>query len=327
MKAVQITQYGGPETLEYTDVEDPRPGPGEAVVQLAASGVNYMDVYGRTGLYGQGPLPTILGGEGAGTVIEVGPGVEAPAVGDSVAYTGASRSYAERVVVPAERLIVLPEGVSAEQGAGAMLQGMTAHYLSHSTYPLLPDDIALIHAGAGGVGLLLIQIAKMRGAQVITTVSTEDKAELARGAGADHVVLYTQEDFQEAVMSITDGAGCQVAYDAVGATTYEGSMASLAMRGFLVMYGQASGVVPPIAPLSLNAKSLYLTRPSLGNYTQTREELEWRAGDVLRWVADGSLSLRISERLPLRDAAEAHRRLESRQTTGKLLLIPEQPAG
>ena len=322
MKAVQITQYGGPEVLEFTDVDDPVAGPGEAVVQLAASGINYMDVYGRTGLYGQGPLPTILGGEGAGTVVEVGPDVATPSVGDVVAYTGASRSYAERVVVPADRLIVLPQGITAEQGAAAMLQGMTAHYLSHSTYPLGPDDTALVHAGAGGVGLLLIQMAKMRGATVITTVSTEEKAELARGAGADHVVLYTQEDFQEAVMRITDGAGCQVAYDSVGATTYEGSMASLAIRGHLVMYGQSSGVVPPIAPLALNAKSLFLTRPSLFNYTLTRDELEWRAGDVLGWIGDGKLSLRITERFPLQDAAEAHRRLESRQTTGKLLLIP-----
>ena len=228
MKAVQITQYGGPEVLTYTDVADPTPGPGEAIVQLAASGINYMDVYGRTGLYGTGTLPAILGGEGAGTVVEVGDGVTTPAVGDVVAYTGASQSYAERVIVPADRLIVLPSGITAEQGAAAMLQGMTAHYLSHSTYPLGPDDTALVHAGAGGVGLLLIQMAKMRGAMVITTVSTEEKAELARDAGADHVVLYTQDDFHEAVMRITDGAGCQVAYDSVGATTYEGSMASLA---------------------------------------------------------------------------------------------------
>ena len=203
-----------------------------------------------------------------------------------------------------------------------MLQGMTAHYLSHSTYPLGSGDTALVHAGAGGVGLLLIQMAKMRGATVITTVSTEEKAQLARGAGADHVVLYTQDDFHEAVMRITDGAGCQVAYDSVGATTYEGSMASLAVRGYLVMYGQSSGVVPPIAPLALNAKSLYLTRPSLFNYIISREDLELRAGDVLGWIANGNLSLRISERFPLQDAAEAHRRLESRQTTGKLLLIP-----
>ena len=322
MKAVQISQYGGPEVLEYQDVDDPVAGPGEAVVQLAASGVNYMDVYGRTGLYGQGPLPTILGGEGAGTVVELGADVTTSRVGDVVAYTGASRSYAERVVVPAERLIVLPDGITAEQGAAAMLQGMTAHYLAFSTYPLNTGDTALVHAGAGGVGLLLIQMAKMRGATVITTVSTEEKEQLARDAGADHVVLYTQDDFTEAVMRITDGAGCQVAYDSVGLTTYEGSIASLAIRGYLVMYGQSSGVVPPIPPLALNAKSLYLTRPSLFNYTLTRDELEWRANDVLGWIADSKLSLRITERLPLQDAAEAHRLLESRQTTGKLLLIP-----
>ena len=322
MKAVQINQYGGPEVLEYQDVDDPVAGPGEAVVQLAASGVNYMDVYGRTGLYGQGPLPTILGGEGAGTVVELGPDVTTSKVGDVVAYTGASRSYAERVVVPGERLIVLPDGITEEQGAAAMLQGMTAHYLAFSTYPLNAGDTALVHAGAGGVGLLLIQMAKMRGATVITTVSTEEKAQLARDAGADHVVLYTQDDFTQAVMRVTDGAGCQVAYDSVGLTTYEGSIASLAIRGYLVMYGQSSGVVPPIPPLALNAKSLYLTRPSLFNYTLTREELEWRAGDVLGWIANGKLSLRITERLPLQNAAEAHRLLESRQTTGKLLLIP-----
>ncbi len=322
MKAVQLTQYGGPEVLEYADVDDPTAGPGEAVVQLAATGVNYMDIYGRTGLYGTGQLPAILGGEGAGTVIQVGPNVTSPSVGDVVAYTGASRSYAERVIVPAARLITLPDSITTEQGAAAMLQGMTAHFLSHSTYPLAPGDTALVHAGAGGVGLLLIQMAKMRGATVITTVSTQEKAQRARDAGADHIVLYTQDNFHEAVMRITDGEGCQVAYDSVGATTYEGSMASLTVRGYLVLYGQSSGVVPPIAPLALNPKSLFVTRPSLPNYTSTREELEWRAGDVLSWIADGKLSLRISERFPLRDAAEAHRLLESRQTTGKLLLIP-----
>ena len=322
MKAVQITQYGGPEVLEYTDVADPVAGPGEAVLQLAAAGVNYMDVYGRTGLYGTGQLPAILGGEGAGTVIEVGADVTTLSVGDVVAYRGAPQSYAERVVAPADQLVKLPEGIDAEQGAAAMLQGMTAHFLSHSTYPLTEGDTALIHAGAGGVGLLLIQMAKMRGATVITTVSTDEKAALAREAGADHVVMYTRDDFPEAVKRITDGIGVQVAYDSVGLTTYEGSMASLAIRGYLVLYGQSSGVVPPIAPLALNAKSLFMTRPSLPNYTFTREELEWRAGDVFDWIAQGRLSLRISERIPLRDAAQAHRLLESRQTTGKLLLIP-----
>lgn len=322
MKAIQITQHGGPEVLIYTDVPDPEPGPGQALVELKASGVNYMDVYGRTGLYGGGVLPAILGGEGAGVVTSVGPDVTDVAVGDLVAYTGVTSSYAEKVVAPASRLIKLPQGLDADTGAGAMLQGMTAHYLAYSTYPLKAGETALVHAGAGGVGLLLIQMAKMIGAQVITTVSTDAKAELARGAGADHVVLYTQQDFLEEVKRITDGAGVQVVYDSVGLTTYEKSFDSLAPRGYLALFGQSSGVVPPIPPLRLNQGSYFLTRPSLPHYTATREELEWRAGDVLGWIKDGKLNLRIHVRIPLKDAAEAHRQLEGRQTTGKVLLIP-----
>lgn len=322
MKAIQITQHGGPEVLTYTDVPDPEPGPGQALIELKASGVNYMDVYGRTGLYGGGVLPTILGGEGAGVVAALGPDVTEVTVGDLVAYTGVTNSYAEKVVAPTSRLVKLPQGLDADTGAAAMLQGMTAHYLVHSTYPLKSGETALIHAGAGGVGLLLIQMAKMIGAQVITTVSTEAKAELARGAGADHVILYTQQDFLEEVKRITDGVGVQVAYDSVGLTTYEKSLDSLAPRGYLALFGQSSGVVPPIPPLLLNQGSYFLTRPSLPHYTATREELEWRAGDVLGWIKEGKLNLRIHDRIPLKDAAEAHRQLEGRQTTGKVLLIP-----
>ena len=321
MKAVQISQTGGPEVLEYRDVADPVAGPGQAVVDLQASGVNYMDVYLRSGS-NQPALPVIPGGEGAGVVSEVGEGVTEVEVGDVVTYTGAGSSYAERVVVPSWRLVKMPEGLDAEAGAAVMLQGMTAHYLCYSTYPLKPGDACLVHAAAGGVGLLLTQMAKALGATVIGTVSTEEKAELARGAGADHVINYAEQDFAAEVERITGGAGVQVAYDAVGLSTYEGSLESLASRGMLALYGQASGPVPPIATAILGRKSLFLTRPSLGGYTATREELLQRAGDVLGWVKDGSLDVRIHGRFSLSDASEAHRQLEGRLTTGKLILIP-----
>ncbi len=323
MKAVQISQTGGPEVLEYRDVADPVPGPGQALVDIGASGVNYMDVYARSGA-GMNPpsLPAILGGEGAGVVSQVGEGVTEVAVGDLVAYTGAGSSYAEKVVVPSWRLVQMPDGLDAEAGAAAMLQGMTAHYLCYATYPLKPGDACLVHAAAGGVGLLLTQMAKALGATVIGTVSTEEKAELARGAGADHVINYAEQDFAAEVERITDGAGVQVAYDAVGLTTYEGSLACLAPRGMLALYGQASGPVPPIATAILGRKSLFLTRPSLGSYTATREELLQRAGDILGWMKSGALDVRIHARFPLSDAAEAHRQLEGRLTTGKLILIP-----
>jgi NADPH2:quinone reductase len=321
MKAIQITKHGGPEVLTYTDVPDPTPGPRQAVVDLQACGVNYMDVYGRTGLYGSS-LPAILGGEGAGTVSAVGPNVTEVKVGDLVAFTGAGATYAERVVVPSWRLIKLPLGLTADDGAAAMLQGMTAHYLVNSAYPLEKGETCLVQAGAGGVGLLLIQMAKMKGAAVITTVSTEEKAKLAKEAGADHVVLYTKQDFAEEAKRITNGKGVDVVYDSVGASTWEKSLASLKVRGWMVSFGNSSGPVQPIAPLVLSPKSLFLTRPTLQNYTLTREELEWRANDVLGWVRDGALKLRIHAKLPLKDAAEAHRQLEGRTTAGKVLLVP-----
>ena len=321
MKVVQVSQTGGPEVLEYRDVADPVAGPGQAVVDLQASGVNYMDVYLRSGA-NQPQLPVIPGGEGAGVVTEVGEGVTEVEVGDVVTYTGAGSSYAERVVVPSWRLVKMPEGLDAEVGAAVMLQGMTAHYLCYATYPLKPGDSCIVHSAAGGVGLLLTQMSKALGATVIATVSTEEKAELARGAGADHVINYAEKDFAVEVERITGGEGVQVAYDAVGLATYEGSLASLAPRGMLALYGQASGPVPPINTALLGRKSLFLTRPSLGGYTATREELLQRAGDVLGWVQEGSLDVRIHGRFPLSDASEAHRQLEGRLTTGKLLLIP-----
>ena len=321
MKAVQVSVAGGPEVLEYVDVPDPEPGEGEALVELNAAGVNYMDVYMRSGANNP-TLPIIPGGEGAGVVVKVGPGVSEVAVGDRVAYTGAGRSYAEKVVAPAWRLIKVPDDMDIEMGAASMLQGMTAHYLSHTTYPLGEGDTALVHSGAGGVGLLLIQMAKMRGATVITTVSTQEKAELAMGAGADHAVLYTEQDFAQEAMRITGGVGVNVVYDAVGADTFDKGLACLAQRGYMVLYGQASGPVPTVTLATLNPKSLFLTRPGLNSYTATREELEWRAGDVLGWVQSGALNVKVHGRFALSDAAEAHRQLQGRVTTGKLLLIP-----
>ncbi len=321
MKAVQVSVAGGPEVLEYIDVPDPEPGEGEALVELNAAGVNYMDVNLRLGVNNP-TLPIIPGGEGAGVVVKVGPGVTEVAVGDRVTYTGAGRSYAEKVVAPSWRLIKVPDDMDIEMGAASMLQGMTAHYLANSTYPLGKGDTALVHSGAGGVGLLLIQMAKMRGATVITTVSTGEKAEIAMGAGADHAILYTQEDFSEEALRITGGVGVNVVYDAVGADTFEKGLACLAPRGVMALYGQASGPVPTLTLAALNPKSLYVTRPTLNSYTATRAELEMRAGDVLGWVQSGKLDVRVHGRFALSDAAEAHRQLQGRVTTGKLLLIP-----
>ncbi|MFH1560417.1 MAG: quinone oxidoreductase [Chloroflexota bacterium] len=321
MKAAQLTQVGGPEVLKYTDVPDPIPGAGQALIDVKAIGVNYTDVYFRSGPNLPAP-PAIPGVEAAGVVTQVGEGVSEVVEGDLVAYTGARASYAEKVVAPSWRLVKLPEGLDAEAGAAAMLQGMTAHYLCYSTYPLKPGDTCLVHAAAGGVGLLLTQMAKSLGAQVIATVSTEEKAKLASEAGADHVIIYTVEDFEEEVKRITGGDGIQVVYDAVGLTTFDKSVACLASRGYMVLYGQASGPVPPIASSILSGRSLFLTRPNLGSYTATREELLQRAGDVLGWVQSRKLNLRIHSKFPLRDAVEAHRQLEGRLTTGKLLLIP-----
>ena len=322
MKAIRIKTLGGPEVLTLEDIPDPKPGPGEAVVKLEAAGLNYIDVYYRTGLY-KAQLPITLGVEGGGVVTEVGPNVAEVKVGDRVAYSGVLGSYAQFAAVPAARLVKLPEGLDGKAGAAAMLQGMTAHYLSHATYPLKPGDWCLVHAAAGGVGLLLCQMAKMRGARVIGTVSTEAKAKLARAAGADEVILYTTQDFEAEVKRITGGAGVPVVYDSVGKTTFDKSLNCLAPRGVMVLYGQSSGPVPSLDPAILNQKgSLFLTRPSLVHHTATREELLQRSGDVLGWIKAGKLKLRIDLTLPLAQAADAHRQLEGRQTTGKVLLIP-----
>ncbi|HKO59602.1 MAG TPA: quinone oxidoreductase [Pyrinomonadaceae bacterium] len=322
MKAIRVQSYGGPEQLVYQEVEKPEPQPSEALVKIHAIGVNFIDVYHRTGLYPL-PLPFTPGSEAAGTVESIGSDVIDISVGDRVAYAMAVGSYAEYAAVPAARLVKMPEGIDAQTGAAAMLQGMTAHYLSTSTYPLKSGDTALVHAAAGGVGLLLIQMAKRAGARVFGTVSTEEKARLARDAGADEVILYTQQDFQQEVRRLTGGKGVQVVYDSVGKTTFMKSLDSLAPRGLLASFGQSSGSVPPFDAALLSQKgSLYLTRPSLANYVLTREELLWRAGDVLDWIKTGELKLRIGGTSPLSEAAEAHRQLEGRATTGKILLLP-----
>jgi NADPH2:quinone reductase len=292
------------------------------VVRIEAAGVNFIDVYFRTGQYKAEP-PFTLGMEAAGTVIEVGEGVSDVKPGNRVAYTSVPGAYAEQAVVPAAKLVLLQEGLSARQGAAMMLQGMTAHYLACSTYPLRPGDSCLVHAAAGGVGLLLCQIAKLRGARVIGTVSTEDKARLAREAGADEIILYTEKDFEEETRRLTGGRGVQVVYDSVGRTTFEGGLRCLAPRGMMVLYGQSSGPVAPLDPQVLAQRgSLFLTRPTLFTYTASTEELMERAGDVARWVVEGKLHLRIGAEFPLAQAAEAHRALEGRRTTGKVLLIP-----
>jgi NADPH2:quinone reductase len=323
MKAIRVHSLGGPEVLTYEEVPDPEPGEGQALVRVEAAGVNFIDVYFRTGLY-RGPAPPFVPGqEAAGTVLAVGPGVTGIAAGDRVAYTGVQGAYAERTAVPTARLVKLPEGVSTRQGAAAMLQGMTAHYLATSTFPLKPGDSCLVHAAAGGVGQLLCQIAKLRGARVLGTTSTEEKARLARAAGADEVILYTEQDFAAEAKRLTGGRGVDVVYDGVGQATFEKSLDSLALRGMMVLFGQSSGPVPPMSPTLLNTKgSLYLTRPALHHYIATREELMQRSADVLGWIAAGALRLSIGLELPLADAAEAHRALEGRRTTGKVLLVP-----
>ncbi|MGH7324721.1 MAG: quinone oxidoreductase family protein [Candidatus Rokuibacteriota bacterium] len=322
MKAVRVHAPGGPEALRYEEVPQPTPKAGEAVVKVDAAGVNYIDVYYRSGLY-KAELPLTLGLEAGGTVTAVASGVSEVKAGDKVAYTGVAGAYAEYAAVPAARLVVLPAGVSTKQGAAAMLQGMTAHYLACSTYPLKTGDTCLVHAAAGGVGLLLCQIAKMRGARVIGTVSTDEKAKVAREAGADEVILYTRQDFEAEVKRITGGKGLQVVYDSVGKTTWDKSLNCLALRGTIALFGQSSGPIGQIDPQILNQKgSLYLTRPSLFHYVATREELVQRAGEVLGWIKNGKLRLRTEFEFPLKDAAEAHRALEGRKTTGKVLLIP-----
>jgi len=322
MKAVRVHEFGGPEVLRYEELPTPAPGPEDALVRLEAIGVNFVDVYQRLGWY-KAPLPFIAGSEGAGVVEAVGSGVRDLRVGDRVAYAGVAGAYATHAVVPAARLVPLPAGVDTKQAAALMLQGMTAHYLSHTTYPLTPQDTALVHAAAGGVGLLLVQIAKMRGARVIGTVSTDAKAALAREAGADDVIIYRGDAFESEVKRLTGGRGVQVVYDSVGKTTFDQSLSCLAPLGYMVLYGQASGPVPPLDPQVLAQKgSLFLTRPTMGYYIMTREALLRRAGDVLGWAASGKLRVRIDRTLPLAQAAEAHRALASRATTGKLLLNP-----
>jgi NADPH2:quinone reductase len=322
MKAIRVHAAGGPEVLKLDDIPSPAPKAGEALVKVDAAGLNYIDVYFRTGMY-KAELPLTLGMEAGGTVTAVGANVSEVKVGDKVAYTGVAGAYAEQAVVPSSKLVVLPSGVSTKQGAAAMLQGMTAHYLACSTYPLKKGDTCLVHAAAGGVGLLLCQIAKLRGARVIGTVSTDEKAKLAREAGADETIIYTRQDFEAEVKRMTDGKGVQVVYDAVGKTTWDKSLNSLAPRGLIALYGASSGPIGQIDPQIFNAKgSLFLTRPSLGHYTATRDELLQRAGEVLGWVRDGKLKLRMEFEFPLKDAAEAHRALEGRKTTGKVLLTP-----
>jgi NADPH2:quinone reductase len=322
MKAIRIHAAGGPEVMRLEDVADPTPKAREAVVKVDAAGLNYIDVYFRSGLY-KADYPLTLGLEAGGTVTAVGPNVSEVKVGDTVAYTGVPGAYAQFAAVPASRLVVLPSGVSTRQGAAAMLQGMTAHYLACSTYPLKKGDTCLVHAAAGGVGLLLCQIAKMRGARVIGTVSTDEKAKLAREAGADEVIIYTRQDFEAEVKRLTDGKGLQVVYDAVGKTTWDKSLNSLAPRGLIALYGQSSGPIGQIDPQILNTKgSLFLTRPSLNHHIASRDELLSRAGEVLGWIRDGKLRVRTEFEFPLKDAAEAHRALEGRKTTGKVLLVP-----
>ncbi len=322
MKVMRVSAYGGPEAMRLEELPDPQPGPGQALVKIAACGVNFVDIYQRSGQY-KLPLPLSMGSEGAGVVEAVGASVSEVRAGDRVAWTGIQGSYATHVVAPAARLVGLPPRLTFNDGAAAMLQGMTAHYLVHTTYPLKRGDTCLIHAAAGGVGLLLCQMAKRAGARVIGTASTEQKAKLAREAGADEVILYSQSDFEPEVKRLTEGRGLQVVYDSVGKDTFERSLNCLVPRGYLVLFGQSSGPVSAFDPQVLNAKgSLFLTRPSLGHYTATREELLRRSGEVLGWAASGQLKLRIEKVLPLGDAAEAHRLLAGRLTTGKLLLLP-----
>ena len=322
MRAIRVHENGGPEVLRVETVEDPVPGPGQVLVHVEAAGVNFIEIYQRKGMY-KTPLPAVPGEEGAGTVVAVGPGVTGIRTGDRVVSYNLKGSYAELALADADRVIAVPDDVSTRAAAAVMLQGMTAHYLVTSVYALQPGDTCLVHAAAGGVGLLLCQMAKRRNAIVIGTVSTEAKAALAREAGADEVIIYTRQDFVAEVARITGGKLVQVVYDSVGATTFEKSLQCLARRGMMATFGQSSGMVPPFDPLLLlRHGSLFLTRPTLAHYAADRDELVWRAGDVLGWVRDGSLNVRIDRAVPLAEAGEAHTALEERRTTGKVLLIP-----
>jgi len=321
MKEILVEQFGGPEVMHLREREAPAPGPGQVLVRQEAIGVNFLDVYRRTGLY-EVPLPSVPGMEGAGTVEAAGQDVRGLRAGDRVAYANIPGTYAEAVLVPADRAVRLPARITFQQAAAAMLQGMTAHYLVQDTYPVQKGDTILVHAAAGGVGLLLVQAARMRGARVIATVSTEEKAQLARNAGAQDIILYSEKDFLLEVKRITAGVGVKAVYDSVGVTTFLKGLDCLAPRGVMVLFGQSSGKVGPIEPGLLAAKSLYLTRPTLGHYIADNASLQRRAADVLQWVASGKLKVRIGATFPLAEAAEAHRQLQDRKTTGKLLLIP-----
>jgi NADPH2:quinone reductase len=322
MKAIQVHQTGGPEVLELHDVATPEPAPHEVRVKVAAAGLNYIDVYHRMGLYPLA-LPFILGREAAGIVEAVGSEVESVHDGDRVSFPLNPGGYAEFVCLPAAAVVPVPEAVPLKTAASVMLQGMTAHYLVTSTFNLTPGNTALVHAASGGVGHLLVQMAKMRAARVIATVGTEEKAELARKAGADEVILYREQDFQAETMRLTEGAGVEVVYDSVGVSTFMDGFKCLKPRGYMVLYGQASGPVGPLDPQVLAATgSAFLTRPSLGHYIQNREELLWRAYDIFDWIGSGQLDVRIDREFDLADAAEAHRYIEARQTKGKVLLIP-----
>jgi NADPH2:quinone reductase len=322
MKAIQIHETGGPEVLQLADLPIPQPGPGQVLIRVEAIGVNFIEIYFRKGVY-KAALPLTPGSEASGTVEELGSGVFGFTAGELVTATGVLGSYAEYALVPAAQLVKVPAGLTPEQAAAAMLQGMTAHYLAYSTFPLKAGDTALVHAGAGGVGLLLTQIATRLGARVIATVSTPAKAELSRAAGASDVILYTKQDFEAEVKRLTGGKGVDVVYDSVGRTTFDQSLNCLRPRGLLALFGASSGPVPPFDLIQLSGKgSLFLTRPTLWHYIATRAELEWRAGDVLGWAAKGELKLRTEHVYPLADAALAQIDMESRKTTGKILLVP-----
>jgi NADPH2:quinone reductase len=322
MKAIQINETGGPEVLQLADLPIPHPGPGQVLLRVEATGVNFIEIYFRKGQY-KASFPLTLGSEAAGTVEELGPGVTGFTAGDLVASVAVLGSYAEYALVPAAQLVKVPAGLTPEQAAAAMLQGMTAHYLAYSTFPLKAGDTALVHAGAGGVGLLLTQIAKRLGVRVITTVSTSAKAELSREAGASEVILYAEQDFEAEVKRLTGGKGVDVVYDSVGKTTFEQSLNCLRPRGLLALFGASSGAVPPFDLIQLAGKgSLFVTRPTLWHYVATRAELEQRAGDVLGWAASGKLKLRTEHIYPLADAAQAQIDMEGRKTTGKILLEP-----
>ena len=322
MHAICIHEYGGPDVLRYEEVSTSEPGAGEARVRIEAAGLNYIDVYHRTGLYPSTNMPFTPGREGAGVVEAVGPGVTEINVGDRVAFATHQGSYTEVAIVPSEALLPLPDSIDTQSAAAVILQGIAAHYLTRSTYPLSTGDTALVHAAAGGVGLLLIQMAKTLGARVLGTVSTPEKAQLAEEAGADEVILYTQTDFEAEVKRLTDGRGVDVVYDSVAKTTFDKSLNSLRPRGYLVLFGQSSGTAAPLDLSRLSSGSLFVTRPMLTHYAADREELMERTGDLFEWIAAGALKLRIDRTFSLKDAADAHRALEGRQTTGKVLLIP-----